>query len=104
MLPTGLGRLPVVLHLDDVLVPDLRHRARFIEEAEQHLFVGAELGVDDLEGDALADDRVARHVHRAHGSLPDLLQDLIVADRRADLDHGRMIAASRGLRRKARAA
>ena len=80
-------RLPEVLHVDDVVVADLRDRSRLVEEPRQRLLVGRELGSDHLQRHALADGRMLRQVHRAHRSLPDLREHLVVAYRRADLDH-----------------
>ena len=87
-----VGRLPEVLHVDDVLVADLRDRARLVEEARDHLLVRRQLGMDDLERDALADDRMLREEHVAHRAGADLLQHLVVADGGADANHAEIIA------------
>ena len=91
----AVGRLPEVLHVDDVLVADLRDRARLVEEARDHLLVPGQLGMDDLERDAFADDRVVREEHVAHRAGADLLQHLVVADGGADANHVEIIALLR---------
>jgi hypothetical protein len=51
-----------------------------VEKTSDHILIGGELGVEHLEGDLLADQRMLCQVHRAHTARPQLGLDLVVAD------------------------
>src|SRR5690606_11155362 len=72
-----LGRLTKVDDLDDVLVLDRRGRASLTKEALDQARVDGELGLENLERDRLAQDRVLGEVHRAHAAVAESLPDAI---------------------------
>ena len=59
-------REPHVRRLDDVRVTERAGGTRFVHEALDHVRVGRELGMQDLDRDAALDQRVLREEHRAH--------------------------------------
>jgi hypothetical protein len=66
--------------LDDVLVADQVDRPRLLVEAPDHLAVGRQLAVDDLERDLLADDRVLGEVDHAHAADAQARLHPVIAD------------------------
>src|SRR6185295_2631406 len=83
----AVGGLAEVEDLDDVLVPDEVDGARLVEEAGHDVGVARERDVQQLDGDAAADDRVLGEVDDPHPPLADLLDNLVVAYRLADQAH-----------------
>ena len=73
-------------------VADLGDGARLVEEARDHLLVRASSGWRTLIATRLPMTGCAREEDVAHRARADLLQDLVVAYRRAGLDHGPIIA------------
>jgi hypothetical protein len=71
-----------VEHRDDVRTLDGAHRPRLAREAADHLLVGGELGIDELDRDALAEAEVLRLVHRAHAAVADEPPDHVPAGER----------------------
>ena len=59
---------------------DVVDRARFVEEAANHVGVAAELCMQDLERDLLADLGMFGEVHRSHATFTQLMGDLVVTD------------------------
>ena len=71
--------------VDDVLVADRRRELRLLLEARDDRFALRVLLEQDLDRDALADQRVRRLVDRAHAALADLARDEVATrERRAD--------------------
>ena len=77
----GVSALDVqeVVDADDVLVRDLAAVAQLVHEALHHLLVRGDVGVQELQDQALLDDRVFHEQHRAEGALADLLDELVAA-------------------------
>jgi hypothetical protein len=84
-------RVAEVGDVDDVLVADLIDGLRLGHEPADDVRVLRELGVDRLHGDLLADDGVLGQIHDPHSPLTKLGGDLVIADRVADIDHGRRV-------------
>src|SRR5262249_30990296 len=76
-------------NVDDVVVPDLVDRTRFLHEALDHLGILRERGVEHLDGDLLADHRVHTGVDRAHATFGHEPGDLVLTHAGADFEsHG----------------
>jgi hypothetical protein len=82
--PTRLGRAGVE-HLGDVRMLHQRQRVLLRREASDHL-PAVHPGFDEFQRDHAPDRvRLLGHVHGAHASFADLLEELVRADRRAGL-------------------
>ena len=68
--------------VDDVLVADRRRELRLLLEARDDRFALRVLLEQDLDRDALADQRVRRLVDRAHAALADLARDEVATRQR----------------------
>ena len=79
--------------VDDVLVADLVDRLRFLHEARDDLGVARQLGVDRLERDLLANNRVLGEVHHAHAPLAQPGCEPVVPYRLTDVDHSAELRA-----------
>ena len=71
-----------VVDADDVLVRDAPRVAQLVHEALQHLLVGGDVGVQELQDQALLDDGVLDENDGAERAFADLLDELVAA-----LDH-----------------
>ncbi len=81
----AVAGLPEVRDVDDVLVADARGALRLLQEARDQLGTAAQIGEEDLQRDALADDRMLGLVHRAHAPLAHLADDPVaIGDDRPD--------------------
>ena len=87
--------LPEVDDVDDVLVADVVDGLRFVKEAGDNVFLRRELLEQHLHGDALADERVLAEIHGAHATLAELGLDDVVADLLADERHREPISLPR---------
>ena len=68
-----------VVDADDVLVRDLAAVAQLVHEALHHLLVRGDVGVQELEDQALLDHGVLHQQHGAEGALADFLDELVAA-------------------------
>ena len=71
-----------VIDADDVLVRDAPRVAQLVHEALQHLLVGRDVGVQELQDQPLLDDGVLDENDGAERAFADLLDELVAA-----LDH-----------------
>ena len=78
----GQPLLADVVHPADVPVGDLAGQLDLVSEALDDLEVRGDLGLEELEGDDLADLAVVGLVDHAHAALADLLDDLEAAGER----------------------
>ena len=74
----------------DVRVVEGGGRARFLLEADQAIRVRGDVPRQDLDGHLTTEVQVLRPVHLPHAAGAQLLADLVVSDRLADLDHDRL--------------
>ena len=81
--------------VDDVRVADVVHRLRFMEETRDDVLLRGQLLEQDLDGNTLADERVLAEVDGAHAALAELGLDLIIPDALADQRHVRTDALLR---------
>jgi hypothetical protein len=59
---------------------DVVHGPRLREEARDHLGIGRDVGVQDLDGSLAADERVLGQIDAAHAPLTQLAQHGVGAD------------------------
>ncbi len=67
-----------VVDADDVLVRDLARVTQLVDEALHHFFVPRHIRVQELQNQALVDDRVLHQQHGAEGAAADAI-DVFVA-------------------------
>jgi hypothetical protein len=75
---------PEVDQLDHARVPDRCDRARLVEEPSLDRLVREVLGVEDLDGDLVAEHPVLPHVDGGHTSLPEWGYHAVVTEFFAD--------------------
>ncbi len=71
--------LPELEDRDDVAVLQAAGGAGFAQQPLAH-FLGVAAFANQLQGDVTADLRIQRPVQGSHAALPDLLEELVVAD------------------------
>ena len=84
-----VGSAAEVGDVDDVRIADARRRLRLEHEAIEDLLVAGVFAPKDLDGDPLADDRVAGRIDHAHSALAeDLVDDVATLESLADVGIG----------------
>jgi hypothetical protein len=81
---TAIGREAMRVDVDDAAVANGVDGLRLGQHAAHEHLVARELGLDDLDGDALVDDRVQALVHDAHAAFAERADDQVVAELRAE--------------------
>ncbi len=73
-----LGRLPKIMHRDDVRVAELRQRPRFAHEAIGEIRVGADFDRQQFDGDLAVQRRLHGEIDRAHAAAPEEGEHIVI--------------------------
>ena len=83
----GVRLRGVVEDLEDVLVAKLRHRLRLALEPVARFLVIGEVFVQHLHGDHALQRAIDAAIDNGHPALPDSIEQLVLVEDLADLDH-----------------